>query len=81
MKQLLNQHSYVLVGLVALGIVWLVARRLHARRWFALAAAVILLAGGAIWLRTGAGDVRNGTELDTALAQGKPVALELYSNF
>jgi hypothetical protein len=82
MKQLLNQHSYVLVGLVALGIAWVVVRLLGRRlRRIALAAAVILLAGVAMWLRTGAGDIRTGTELDRVLAKGKPVALEFYSNY
>jgi hypothetical protein len=52
-----------------------------ALRWIALAVVLIVVIAVATWLRTGSGDVRVPSDLDRALASGRPVALEFYSNF
>ena len=80
--RLLNQHSYVLVSLMVLGAVWLVARKLTGPlRFVAIGLALVVVVAAAAWLRTGSGDIGGTTDLDRALAQGQPVALEFYSNF
>ncbi len=82
MFHLVNQHSYVLVGVVVLGTAWLLLRRARSPvRWTALAALLVVVIAVAVTLRTGGGDIRTLTDLDRALAKGQPVALEFYSNF
>jgi hypothetical protein len=81
-RQLLNQHSYVVVAVVALAMLWLIIRRLHGMvRWVALAVAVVAIASVAAWFRTPTGDVRAISDLDGALDTGEPVLLEFYSNY
>jgi len=80
--RLINQHSYVLVGLAVLAAAWFGLRRAGGPiRWIALSAVLFVVIAAAAWLRTGGGDVKTATDLDRALAQGQPVALEFYSNF
>jgi thiol:disulfide interchange protein len=80
--RLINQHSYVLVGLVVLTAAWFLLRRLGGPvRWIALACVLAVVVAAAAWLRTGGGDVRAPDDLDRALTHGQPVALEFYSNF
>ena len=80
--RLVNQHSYVFAGLLVLALSWLLLRRVTSpKRRIALGLVVVVIIGAAAMLRTGAGDVRAATDLDRALASGKPVALEFYSNF
>lgn len=81
MRELLNQNSFVIAALVLLGTAWFfLRRRLRVLRRVGLPVLVVMLVLAALVLRTGS-DVASGTELDTVLAKGKPVALEFYSNF
>lgn len=82
MRQLVNQHSYLLVVAVALTVGWVVLRR--AWRWFrrlALLAIVGVLVAGFVLLRTGTGDVAAAQDVDRALAQGRPVLVHFFSNY
>jgi 4-amino-4-deoxy-L-arabinose transferase-like glycosyltransferase len=80
--RLINQHSYVLVGLAMLTAAWFGLRRLGSPlRWIALATVLVVVVAAAAWLRTGGGDVQTPTDLDRVLGHGQPVALEFYSNF
>jgi hypothetical protein len=81
-RQLLNQHSYVVVAIVALALLWLVTRRFRgAVRWITLTLGVVAIALVAAWFRTPTGDVRAVSDLDGALDTGEPVLLEFYSNY
>ncbi len=78
----LNQHSFVIAAVLGLGVLWFILRRRG--RWLrrsALLATVALLAIVYLSLRPGTGDLAGPAELDRALALGRPVALELYSNY
>jgi hypothetical protein len=78
----INQHSFLLVGVVVLGIAIAVLRRFsRPAQIVAIVIVVALLGTFALLLRTGGGDVHSRTDVDRALAKGKPVALEFYSNF
>jgi hypothetical protein len=78
----INQHSFLLVALVLLGGAVAVLRRFsRPARIIAIVVVVALLGTFALLLRTGGGDVHSRTDLDRALARGRPVALEFYSNF
>lgn len=82
MRGLLNQHSFVVTGVLLLVGLWFVLRRRG--RWIrrvALAATALLLAIVFASLRTGAGDVRTAADLDAALASGEPVVLEFFSDY
>ena len=77
-----NQHSFALVGLVALGAVWFVVRkRRNAIRIVAMVAVLAVLTTVMFVLRTGPGDFSSTRTLDRTLAHGRPIAIEFYSNF
>ena len=79
---LVNQHSFVAVGLVVLGIAFFAVRRLaRVVRGVVLIALVVALTAFAVALRTGGGDIRRASDLDAAVGRGKPVALEFFSNY
>ena len=84
MHRLLNQHSFVIAALLLLGLVlglmwW---RRVRVRyRVGVTGGLAALLVGVMLWLRTGAGDVRTPDDLDRVLGRGRPVVLELYSDY
>ncbi len=82
MGQLLNQHSFVAVVLLVLAIAWVASRRLR-RPWRFVLLGALAGAGAVAFLslRIGAGDVRSTDQLSAALRGGKPVALELYSDY
>jgi hypothetical protein len=81
-RQLINQHSYIVVAIVALTVIWFVAALLRGPvRWITVGLMVVVLAAAAIWFRTGPGDVLIASDLDGALASGEPVLLEFYSNY
>jgi hypothetical protein len=82
MRQILNQHSFVLIAVVMLGLLWLLVRRRS--RWLrriTIGAALAGLVVFGVGARTGPGDVRGTGDLDTALAAGHPVVLEFFSNY
>jgi hypothetical protein len=79
---LVNQHSFLIIAAVVLAAGWLALRRTGRwLRWPALAATAALALGFFSLMRTGPGDVRSAADVDRALASGKPVALELFSNY
>ncbi len=82
MGALLNQHSFIVLGVLALGILWFLLRRRG--RWLrrtTLVATVVLLGLAFAGLRTGEGDVRAASDLDSALGSDEPVVLEFFSNY
>lgn len=83
MRQLLNHYSFVWLGLFLLAIVAAVTWRVR-RPWLRAAIPGALAAGlvvGFVMLRTGGGNVHAVTDVDTALASGKPVMLEFFSDY
>lgn len=82
MAALLNQHSFIVGGVLVLGGLWFLLRRRGGwLRWTAIGATVVLLGLLFAGLRTGDGNVRQASDLDTALASGEPVVLEFFSNY
>lgn len=82
MRALLNQYSFVVGGVILLGLLWFVLRRRG--RWLrraAIGAAAVLLTLAFAGLRTGAGNVQEAADLDAALASPEPVVLEFFSNY
>jgi hypothetical protein len=78
MRSFLNQHSFLVVALVALAIAWVATRGRRRRTRIGVVAGLVAVAAVAFAvLRTAGGDV----DLDRALARGRPVALEFYSNY
>lgn len=78
----LNQQSFVAVGLVVLAVAFLVLRRVgRLVRRVVVIALIVALTAFAVTLRTGNGDIRRTSDLDAALKSGKPVALEFFSNY
>ena len=76
----LNQHSFLIAAVLLLVIAWLVVRK---RRWNwpVLIVLAVGLGGAFLILRTGAGDVHAPGDLEAALRDGKPVAMEMYSDY
>jgi hypothetical protein len=80
MRAFLNQHSFLILAAVLLAVTALIVRR---RRWGWPFLAVVAAGLGAAFLvlRTGGGDVRSPADLEAALRAGKPVAMEMYSDY
>ena len=81
--QLLNQHSYVLLAVVALAIAASLSLRfLHGpARAVPIAIAVLLLATGILVLRKGPSTLDSAEAVEAAIGAGKPVLLVFYSDF
>jgi thiol-disulfide isomerase/thioredoxin len=82
MGEIFNQHSYVVVAAIVLFIAWTVLRRVA--RWMRrimFIAVIALVAAGMGLLRTGGGDIAQASDVQTALADGKPVAVQFYSDW
>ena len=80
MNAFLNQHSFLILAVALLVIAGIVIRK---RRW-SWPFLLVLTAGlGAAFmiLRTGGGDVHAPADLDAALSRGKPVLMEMYSDY
>ncbi|HVV86879.1 MAG TPA: hypothetical protein VHE35_27765 [Kofleriaceae bacterium] len=78
----LNHFSFVLLAICAVGLAATFTRR--ARVWLRIAIPGVLAAAAIVafvMLRTGAGNVRSVADFDKALGAGKPVMLELYSDY
>ena len=77
------QHSFLLLALLLLAITAAVTARIK-RRWLraaipgGLATALLVTF---LFLRTGAGNIDSVADFDRALAGGRPVMLELYSDY
>ena len=83
MGAILNQYSFVVMTLVAVSIAMAATWRVR-RRWLRAAIPLALVAAAVIAfvaLRTGPGNLRSVADFDGALAGGKPVLLELYSDY
>ena len=82
-RHVLNHYSFLLIG-VGLLVIALAATRRIKRRWLraaipgGLAMAMVV---AFVMLRTGGGNVHNVADLDQALASGKPVMLEFFSDY
>lgn len=82
MGELLNQNSYVIAAAVALFAAWAILRRVA--RWMRrimLVAVIALVVAAMGLLRTGGGDVAEASDVQTALADGRPVAVQFYSDW
>ena len=81
-RQVLNRNSYVLAAGLALMLAgYFVARTGAWVAWLAWIVAVALVYAGFMALRPGAGTKLNDSELDQLIGSGRPVVLELFSNF
>ena len=83
MGSFLNQHSFLMAAAVVLTIAMAATWRVR-RRWLRAAIPGVLLTGIVIaflMLRTGGGNVHAVADLDQALKSGKPVMLEMYSDY
>lgn len=79
----LNHYSFVLFALVLVSIALAATRRVRRRR-LRLAIPGVLTVGAIVAfvaLRNGGGNVHAVSDLDAALARGKPVLLEMYSDY
>jgi Na+(H+)/acetate symporter ActP len=83
MTLLLNSYSFVVFGVMILIIVTLLAWGLLGPRWAQAIAAVTLgsLLIFQLMVSTKANEASSPQDFENALASGKPVLLELYSNF
>ena len=83
MLLLINSYSFVVVGLVIALLVALITWRLFSLNWAVAAVVVTIAALGLVqsMASTKVELVSNPENFDSALASGKPVLLELYSNF
>jgi hypothetical protein len=78
-----NHYSFVLFALVLVSIAIAATWRVR-RRWLRLAIPGVLVVAAVLTfaaLRIGAGNVHAVSDLDAALASGKPVMLEMYSDY
>ena len=83
MTLLINSYSFVAIGLLIVLIVALISWRLLSPKWAAVTVAVTFAALVAFQLMasTKVDTVSSPEDFNSALASGKPVLLELYSNF
>lgn len=80
---LFNHYSFVWIAIAVLGIAAAATRRVR-RRWVRVAIPGVLAAAAIVAfvaLRTGGGNLRSVADFDRALGAGKPVLLELYSDY
>jgi hypothetical protein len=81
-RQILGRNSYVLAsGLVLMVAAYFVARLGSWQAWLAWIVAVALLYAGFLLLRPGAGTKLGEPELEQLIGSGRPVMLELFSNY
>ena len=83
MALLINSYSLVAAGLLALMIVALLTGRLFSPKWAAAAVAVtfVSLVAFQVTASTKANTGSSPEDFNNALTSGKPVLVELYSNF
>jgi hypothetical protein len=81
-RQILARNSYVLASaLVLMVAAYFVARFGTWAVWLAWIVAVALLYVGFLLLRPGAGTKLSDAELEQLIGSGRPVLLELFSNY
>lgn len=79
----LNHYSFVLIAVVLVTIAAAATWRVK-RRWLRATIPGVIVAGmvvAFVALRTGGGNVHKVADLETALASGKPVMLEFFSDY
>ena len=83
MISLINSYSFIVVGLLIALLVALITWRLVNPSWAVATVLVTVIALGSVQsiASTKIELVSNPNDFDSALAAGKPVLLELYSNF
>ena len=81
--QFFNQHSYLLICAIALGVVAIALFRRRARRaWLIWLSLVVVALAGWFALRTGTGSQLNSVEdYEAALRSGQPILVEFYSDY
>ncbi len=81
--RLLNQHSFLLLMAVALGITVPLAIRFLPVWWNvgAIGAVIVLLFAMLFTLRTGKSTLSTADSIEDALRLGRPILLEIYSDF
>ena len=81
--QYLNQHSYLLICAIVLGLAAIALFRRHARRaWLIWLGVLVVTAAGWLALRTGTGAQFNSVEdYEAALRAGQPTLVEFYSDY
>jgi uncharacterized membrane protein YgdD (TMEM256/DUF423 family) len=81
-RQLLNRNSYVLVAAAALMVAGYIVAQLGTwTAWLAWILAIGALFAGFLLLRTGRGSKLSDAELELLVGSGKPVMLQLFSNY
>lgn len=81
-RQILRRNSYVLAsGLVLMLAAYFVARIGSWEAWLTWIVAVVLLYLGFLALRPGAGTKLGELELEQLIGSGRPVVIELFSNY
>lgn len=83
MTLLMNSYSFVVLGLLILLIMASVTWRLFSPQWITATVAVTfaLLVAFQLMARTTSDTISSAEDFNMALTSGKPVILELYSNF
>jgi hypothetical protein len=80
--QLVNHYSYAVAGALALiAVGWWASRRRTPLALAALLVAAIAIVGADLLLRPGEASIGDAATFDRALASGKPVLVEFYSNY
>ncbi len=81
--QFLNQHSYLLICAIVLGIAAIALFRRHARRaWLIWLGALVLAIVGWFALRTGDNaQFTSVGDYEAALRSGQPTLVEFYSDY
>ena len=81
-RQILARNSYVLASALALMLAgWFVARLSTWEAWLVWILAAGLLYAGFLALRPGTGTKLGETELEQLVGGGRPVLLDLFSNY
>jgi hypothetical protein len=81
--QFFNQHSYLFISAIVLGVVAMALFRRHARRaWLIWIGILAIAIAGWFMLRTGEGTAFNSVnDYETALRSGQPTLVEFYSDY
>ena len=83
MLPLVNEYSLFLVSLVVIALVLLMTGKWFGLKWGLTCTVIVVVALAAFQFiaSTNVNTVSSSEELDRALATGKPVLLELYSDY
>ncbi len=82
--QLINQNSYTFAALTifSISLVVVLARfRQLPAAWGTLIGLALMLIAGNLVMRVGMSEIETTAQFDQILSTGKPVVLEIYSNY